>query len=100
MNPEHQFSSAHDDPLVPLQDRDQAEYDPKKGYPNRFNDIGDRGERSVIHRISQFGITEQDVAVLGVDNLLKISDEQYDVLIREALGRQPERSCRSIFPAR
>lgn len=97
MNPEHQFSSAHDDPLVPLQDRDQAEYDPKKGYPNRFNDIGDRGERSVIHRISQFGITEQDVAVLGVDNLLKISDEQYDVLIREALGRQFETTFTSIF---
>ncbi|MFA6099998.1 MAG: membrane dipeptidase [Patescibacteria group bacterium] len=86
MNPEQpKLSSLHDDVRMPLQDRNKADYDI---YPNRHPSVGERGEFSVLQRLSQFGVTEDQLAAIGVDDLRKLTAEQYEALVGEAVTEQ------------
>lgn len=105
MNPEtpkfnegdEKVSSLHDDFEVPFQDKNKPEYDVEKGYPNRYENTGERGEKSVIQRIKQFGITEDDIAKSGITNLAEISESDYSALVKEAVKKQYETLFASVF---
>lgn len=96
MNPE-KISSLHDDFEVPYQDKGKPEYDVDKGYPNRYADAGEKGEKSVIQRIKQFGVTEEEISRLGITNLTEISEKNYSMLVREAIKEQYETLFASVF---
>lgn len=105
MNPESQksnefgnkVSSLHDDFEVPFQDKNRPEYDVEEGYPNRYKSIGEKGKKSVIQRIKQFGITEDELVNSGITNLAEISESDYSMLVREAVKKQYETLFASVF---
>lgn len=84
-NRENPISSLHDDVRVPLQDRELPEYDV---YPHRFPDVGKQGEQSVLYRLFQFGVTENDLATAGIRNLHELTDGLYEELLGRAIGEQ------------
>jgi len=79
------LSSLHDDVRMPLQDRNRPEY---STYPNRHPNTGERGEFSVLQRLSQFGVTEDQLAKIGVADLRQLTAEQYEALVGEAVTQQ------------
>jgi microsomal dipeptidase-like Zn-dependent dipeptidase len=85
MKSHERISSLHDDVRVPLQDRDLPEYDV---YPRRFSDVGKQGERSVLRRLFQFGVTEEDLTAAGIGDLRDLTDGQYEELLGRAVGEQ------------
>lgn len=91
------ISSLHDDCEMPFSEKASPEYDEEKGYPNRHKDIGERGERSMIQRIHQFGITGDDLKKFGIENLTDITEEHYSALVREAIERQYDTLFASVF---
>jgi microsomal dipeptidase-like Zn-dependent dipeptidase len=91
------FSSMHDDFRVPFQDKDIPEYDPEKGYPHRHEDIGESGEKSVLWRMSQLGVSEEDLGNLGVKNVSDITEDVYSKLVRESVEKQYNTIFASIF---
>ena len=92
---EQKFSSLHDDVLHPLSK--SLEYDPKKGYPNKYTDRGERGENTIIMRLKQFGILEKDMQRLGVDNWLDINEGVYEKLMLEVLKKQYQTLFASVY---
>ncbi|MDD5252013.1 MAG: membrane dipeptidase [Patescibacteria group bacterium] len=81
------LSSLHDDVHMPWQGRELPEY---SNHPKRHPDVGERGERSVLQRLYQFGVTEGDLAEMGLAGLLEMTAEQYETLIGRAVVRQSE----------
>ena len=91
------FSDLHQDAMHPFTGKDKPEYDPEKGYPHKHPDIGEEGEFSIIHRISQFGVTEADLQGIGVANPMDVTQEQYIELMKEATERQVDTLFASIY---
>lgn len=96
MSPE-KISSMHDDFEFPYQDRNRPDFHSKDGIPQRHLDIGPNGEKSVVQRIKQFGVTEEEIAQIGVVNMAEISERDYSLLVREALRKQYETLFTSVF---
>ncbi|OGZ35280.1 MAG: hypothetical protein A3I88_01535 [Candidatus Portnoybacteria bacterium RIFCSPLOWO2_12_FULL_39_9] len=97
MSEREKISSLHDDFEMPLADKGIPEYDIEKGYPQRHKDIGEKGEKSVINRIYQFGIKEEDLRNLGIINPTEITEKQYSRLIKEAVEKQYDTLFASVF---
>ena len=91
------ISSLHDDPLTPFDDRELAEYDENQPYPGRLESVGENGSTGVINRIRQFGINDVDLNAMGIDNLSKISSEEYNGLLKNAIKKQYDVLFPSIF---
>ena len=91
------ISSLHDDFEMPLADKGLPEYDIEKGYSQRYEDIGEKGEKSVINRIYQFGVRKEDLINLGIINLTEITEKQYSGLIKEAVKKQYDTLFASVF---
>lgn len=92
---ETRISSLHDDVAHPLSGG--LEYDPDKGYPHKFVTPGEKGENTIIHRIRQFGIEEQQLVDLGLEDLRDISEEQYERLMVEVLRKQYDTIFASVY---
>ena len=89
------ISSLHDDAahiFNPL-----PEYDQEKGHPHTYPDLGEKGERSILARIAQFGITETDLEAVGVKNFNEMTNEQFDKLMTEAVAKQYETLFVSVY---
>lgn len=90
------ISSLHDDLEMPFSEKKKPEYGPEKD-SDRFPDVGKKGEKSVINRIAQFGVTEEDLLALGIENPTKISESQYKILLKEAIKEQYDTIFASVF---
>lgn len=89
------ISSLHDDAAHIF--NALPEYDPEKGYPHKYPDLGEKGERSILTRISQFGVTEDDLSAAGVTNLNEMTGAQFDKLMTEAVAKQYETLFVSVY---
>jgi len=97
MSEEEKISSLHDDLEHPFSGKDIPEYDTERGYPNQYPDVGPRGERSIVNRLSQFGITQKDLASVGVESAFELSQEQFDALMIQAVRQQYDTLLPSVY---
>lgn len=92
MNNWEKISSLHDDLETPFEDRNNKEYDISNGQLERKKD-----GKSVVERISQFGITPEDLHEIGIDNSQDITETQYAELIAQTVKEQYDTIFASIF---
>lgn len=79
------ISDLHADVRVPFQDKNKPEY---ADMPNRHPDVGTYGERSVLARLHEFGVTDEDLHTAGVGDLREMTEDQYERLLGEAVRQQ------------
>ncbi len=92
------ISSLHDDVEHPFSGKESPEYDPEKGFPQqKYPDIGPKGERSIASRLSQFGITAEDLASVGIEQYYELNEDQYNRLMQEAVRKQYDTLFPSIY---
>lgn len=89
------ISSAHDDWLVPWFRRFEREDLPDER--SRYHSLGGMWQHSVLSRLTQFGITEDDLLSENVEDLSLLTSAQYDRLISIALRRHFDVALVSVF---
>lgn len=95
-NPER-ISSLHDDIETPFEDRNLPEYRVDDDGMHREEDTGKNGERSVIQRIHQFGVSKDDLRSLGIENPMEMTQEQYGELLSQSIEKQYDTLFASVF---
>ncbi len=95
MEPSQLISSAHDDWLVPWFRRFEREDLPDER--SRYHSLGGMWQHSVLSRLTQFGITEDDLLSENVEDLSLLTSAQYDRLISIALRRHFDVAIVSVF---
>ncbi|MDD5438040.1 MAG: membrane dipeptidase [Patescibacteria group bacterium] len=81
---ELKLSSLHDDVRLPFQRQQECEY---SQYPDLYPDIGRNGEHSVLQRMLQFGVEQEDCEA-AYETGAGMSEKAYETLVGWAVKDQ------------